>query len=239
MAKKVWVDILTPKQVMFFGKLLKKLHEKGFETFVTTRDYAEVNKVLQNNGIKAEKVGKHGGADLSKKLSASLGRAQKLQEIAEREKPDLAIYLSSPEAARVAFGLGIKSISFNDIPEAEAQSRLTVPISTRIVCPACIPKQAFVNYGINDSQIVQYNGLDPIAWIKDFEPSEEVLAELGIDKSKPIITFRTEETKAAYLKEKTDSSMLVPIINRLAEKDLNLVVLSRYEQDKKIKEEVS
>ncbi len=240
MAKKVWIEILTPKQVMFFGRLLNRCRQKGYETIVTSRDYSEVNKVRERRGIEAEVAGKHGGSTLSGKLSASLERAEKLQEIAESEAPDVAIYLSSPEAARVSFGLGIESISVNDIPEAEAQSRLTVPISSRVAAPKCIPKEVFTKYGISEDKIVQYDALDPIAWLKDFEPDEKVLEELDINKEKQLITFRTMETKASYLKGDKKVNFLVPVIKEISEKtNAQIVVLSRYSQEEEIKKELS
>ncbi|MFO7872464.1 MAG: DUF354 domain-containing protein [Candidatus Undinarchaeales archaeon] len=240
MTKKIWIEILTPKQVMFFGRLLEKCRERGYETVVTSRDYSEVNKVRDRYGIDAEVVGEHGGSTLSGKLSAGLERAEKLQEIVESEQPDVAVYLSSPDAARVSFGLGIESISVNDIPEAEAQSKLTVPISSRVACPKCIPKKVFTEYGISEDRVVQYDALDPIAWLKDFKPDEKILNELDIDSEKPLITFRTMETKASYLKEEKKVNFLVPIIKEISEKiDAQIVVLSRYNQEEEIKKELS
>ncbi len=236
MEKKIWVEILTPKQVMIFGRLVKELHKKGYETIVTTRNYSEVNEVLKSNGIDAIVVGKHGGKTLEGKLSASIERMRKLFQIIKKEKPNLAIYLSSPDAARISFGLGIRSISLNDIPEAVAQSKLTVPISTLVVCPAFIPKSVFVRYGARPEQIVQYNALDPVAWIKNFKPNTEILKKLNLSKKKKIVTFRTEETKAAYLNEKTNGSELFPIIKEVAKRDdVQVVVISRYDQEKFMK----
>lgn len=235
-SKKVWIEILTPKQVMFFGRLKQELEKRGYETVVTSRDYSEVNKIRKDSGLDAEVIGEHGGKTLSGKLSAAVERMKKLQKFAKREKPDLSIYLSSPDAARVSFGLGIKSISVNDIPEAEAQSRLTVPISSKVVSPACIPVQEFIDYGAKEENIVQYDALDPVAWINDFKPDESVLSELGIKSSKKLVTFRTNETKASYLKGKEGENFLVPVVKGLSDAtEAEIVVLSRYSQHSELK----
>jgi predicted glycosyltransferase len=53
---KVWIDILTPKQANYFAELERRLDVKGFKTLVTTRDYREVNEVLELRKVKSIQV---------------------------------------------------------------------------------------------------------------------------------------------------------------------------------------
>ena len=229
---KIFVDILTPKQCMLFSKLSERLRKRGHRVILTTREYREVVQLLRMKGIEAKVVGKHGGGKLPDKLEASVNRTLLLTSIMKKEKPDVAISFSSPETARTAFGLGIPHVCVNDSPHAEAVAKLTLPLSERLLTPKIIPKRAWTRFGIQANKIIQYNALDPWAWLKDFQPSENVLAQLGLDKSRPILTFRPEETFAAYLLGKTfKTAIIVPIIKGLTERfpDSQAVVVPRYE----------
>ena len=230
---KVFIDILTPKQCMLFSKLSQKLEKEGHEILKTTREYREVVQLIRLMGIDAKILGRHGGETVMGKLTASIERTLQLASLIQEWKPDVAVSFSSPEAARVAFGLGVPHVCINDSPHAEAVARLTVPFSERLLTPRMIPKRVWVKFGISADRIVQYNALDAWAWLKDFKPDERILDQLGLDKSKPILTFRAEEAFAAYLLGKTsEKPSIVPIIEKLLEtrQDFQIVVVPRYEK---------
>lgn len=230
---KIFIDILTPKQCMLFAKLSERLTKRGHQIFQTTREYREVLQLLHLKGIDAKVVGKHGGGKLFDKLKASAERTFQLATLIKKWKPDVAVSFSSPEAARVAFGLGIPHICINDSPHAEAVARLTIPLSERLLTPKMIPKKAWTKFGISANNIVQYNALDAWVWLKDFKPNKKILAELGLDETKPILTFRTEETFASYLLQKARKiPIIVSTIRELLQtsRDFQVVVLPRYER---------
>jgi hypothetical protein len=228
---RIFIDILTPKQCMLFAKLSENLKEKGHHIYQTTREYREVVQLLRLKGIRAKIVGKHGGEKLYEKLKASVERTLKLATLIKEWKPDVAVSFSSPEATRVAYGLGIPHICINDSPHAEAVARLTIPLSKKLLTPKIIPKRAWTKFGISPTNIIQYNALDAWAWLKDFKANEKILAELGLKKTKPILTFRTEETYAAYLLPKARKvPVIVSILQEILQtsRDLQIVVLPRY-----------
>ncbi len=99
------------------------------------------------------------------KLYESTNRILELSKIIQNYSPDLAISFSSPEASRISFGLGIDHLGFNDSPHAEAVARLSIPLLTKLFSPSMIPLSSWTKYGISSKQIIQYNGLDPIAWL--------------------------------------------------------------------------
>jgi predicted glycosyltransferase len=238
---KVFIDILTPKQGMLFSKLSKRLRENGHSIFEVTREYREVTQLLSLKGIKATVVGKHGGENLSSKLTASTERIIKLTSIMTELQPDVAVSFSSPETSRVAFGLGIPHVCINDSPHAEAVARLTVPLATVLLTPKAIPKNAWTKFGIAGKRIIQYNALDSWAWLKDFEPDEKILTQLNLEESRPIVAFRPEESFASYLLGKTSKTLsLLPLIENLLKSgvDFQAVVLPRYETQSFLKEKL-
>ena len=105
-------------------------------------------------------VGKHGGSKKSDKLSASNHRTSILTKKIEKFSPDLTISFCSPEASRVAFGLGIKHIVFSDSPHANAVMKISLPLVQKLMTPWIIPKKEFLKFGINEKNIIHYKAID-------------------------------------------------------------------------------
>jgi len=232
---RVWLDILTPKQVMFLGELSHRIEAKGHNVLRTTRHYREVNQLLELKEVEALVVGKHGGPTLEGKLEASARRVLELGKLIAKYRPDVAVSFSSPEAARVAFGLGIPHFCISDSPHAEAVMRLSIPISKYLFTPKIIPLKVWFRLGATPNMILQYNALDPVVWVRAFRPDATVLDQLKLIKDKPIIVLRVEETFAAYLLGKAvdKEPVITPIIRTLFESvgnTIQVVVIPRYGQ---------
>jgi hypothetical protein len=231
---KVWLDVLTPKQANLFGELQSRLEAKGFKTFLTTREYREVTELLQLRGLKATPVGRHGGEKLKDKLIESSNRVSQLARILEEENVDVAISFSSPEAARVSFGLGIPHYCISDSPHADAVSRLTIPLSEKLFTPWIIPIRAWTRYGIKPRDVVRYRALDPVAWLSKFKANLRALDALKLDFSKPIIVIRTPEEYASYLSDRHSSiaSKVAETVSKIIEvngEGSQIVILPRYD----------
>ena len=231
---KVWIDVLTPKQANFFAELHHRLNARGFKILVTTREYREVNELLELRGLKSVQIGRHGGAALGEKLVESSIRILGLTKAVEEYRPDVAISFSSPEAARVAFGLKIPHYCVSDSPHAEAVCKLTIPISQKLFTPWVIPFWAWKRYGMNPRDIVRYHALDPKVWLTSYKSSPRVLDGLKLDPAKPVMVIRTPEEFAAYLSDRVPSapSTAADIIARVLDLDdgsLQIVVLPRYD----------
>lgn len=231
----VWVDYLTPKQVLFFRSVDEKLEKKGFEIIRTTRNYSEVTRMLDLTGIEAKIIGQHGGRSLKGKLIASAERIIELTKYISTQKIACALGFASPELSRVSLGLAIPHFTVNDSPHSIAVARLTSPpLSELLFTPKQIPISAWLKIGIARDKIIQYNGLDPIAWLKGFTPNIHIVEELGLNLDKPIIVARTEEKKASYLLDLDPSqiSIIVPIIKKISQEypEFQIIVIPRYDK---------
>ena len=139
---KIWFDILTPKQYLFFEYFIQKLR-KQHKIFTTSRKYQQINDIVKFGSINPVLIGKHGGMKKSNKMMASLQRSKLLTKKIEKFTPDLLISFCSPEAARISFGLGVKHVAFCDSPHADAVMRLTLPLIQKLLIPNVIPKNEF------------------------------------------------------------------------------------------------
>lgn len=234
---KIWIDILTPKQTLFFNGVAEELSKKGFEIFITVRRFRETmalyNKYIKNR-YRNYVVGRYGGRELRNKLIASINRMKILTKIVEEERPNIAISFTSPDAARVAYGLGIKHISVSDTPHAEAASKLSIPLSIRLYTPWIIPKKKWVKYGIEPRKIYQYKGLDPVVWLKRHTDDTQTKKIIEKMDGKYLI-IRPIEWMASYQRHTNYHKMvnIKSLITKLSTEfpDLKLVILPRYNAD--------
>jgi len=221
---KIWIDILTPKQLLFSEPIIEKLGKK-YDILCTSRDYNEVSKLAKIRNFDLIFIGKHGGGDEKSKLKASIDRMEKMSKKIKTFSPDVVISFCSPEAARISFGLGIKHIAFCDSPHANAVMRLTLPLIEKLLIPHVISKKEFSKYGIDEKNIIQYKAIDAIITIKRRINRN---AKLPFKKNnKKNILIRVEEEQASYTSK---PSKIIPIIKKVVsefEKE-NVVVLGRY-----------
>ena len=225
---KIWIDILTPKQALFFTPLVEDLNKRGYKTILTSRQYPEAEAVLHLLNIEAEVIGRHGGNELADKLEASAERTLKLARYIREESADIALCFASPECARVAFGLNIPLLCVNDSPHSEKVAKLTTPLASVLLTPWVIPSSVWVSYGIPRDKVVVYRALDPAAWLKRCIKPREDMTLTQLDRSKKIVAIRLEESQAYYLKPDSFKWTLCVIDSMLNEVgDANLLILAR------------
>ena len=223
---KIWIDILTPKQLLFSEPIIEKLGQKH-DILCTSRQYNEVTKLAKIRHFDLIFVGKHGGGGKKSKLKASIERIEKLSKKIKNFEPDVVISFGSPEAARISFGLGIKHIMFCDSPHANAVMRLTLPLIQKLLIPYVIPKKEFSKFGINEKDIVQYKAIDAVVTMQR-KINQNIISPFKNNNKKNIL-IRVEEEEASYTSK---SSKIIPIIKKIANdyKDENIIVLGRYTQ---------
>jgi uncharacterized protein len=229
---RVWIDALTPKHALFFEPLYRDLSRDGHDLLITTRTYREAVEALRLKRLPFRVVGEHGGGSRYGKLLASAQRVVKLARLIEPWRPDTAVSFSSPEAARVAFGLGVPHVAVNDSPHSWLVARLSIPLSRYICSPWIIRRKVWLSFGARPDGIVPYRALDAVAWLKRQRPNPEVLRQLSLRRDKPIILLRTEESFASYLEGKASDT--APVIGPITEEilrlklDAQIVISTRY-----------
>ena len=236
---KIWFDILTPKEILFFTPMARRL-AKAHEVVCTGRRYRELVGLAKIHDIDLRIVGRHGGGDKAEKLRASASRVARLQRFVETEHDggvDLVISFCSPEAARVSYGLGINHIAFFDSPHIVPQMRLAVPLVQRLIIPSYIPKSVFVRYGIGADRVMTYRAVDaayiisqhPSAVPRGAAPFSRYNKDGGKNSSPhKIVLFRVAEEQSAYIGK--DGNNMRQILGALADHldNVRIVVLARY-----------
>ena len=223
---KIWFDILTPKQLLFFEPIIQRL-KKNHAVLCTSRKYNQVTDLAKIRKQKLVIIGKHGGVKKHDKLDASLSRSKLLVRKISKFLPDITLSSCSPEAARVSYGLGIPHICFSDSPHATAVMKLSLPYANKLLIPWIIPKSDFKNMGIKPKNIIQYKTIDAAQITK-----QKVFLSCGTDinsREWRTILIRTPEEEAAYSSKQSD---IVGIIKKIKKDFLgcHITVLTRYEK---------
>ena len=223
---KIWFDILTPKQLLFFEPIIQRL-KKNHTVLCTSRKYNQVTDLAKIRKQKLVIIGKHGGVKKHDKLDASLSRSKLLVRKISKFLPDITLSSCSPEAARVSYGLGIPHICFSDSPHATAVMKLSLPYANKLLIPWIIPKSDFKNMGIKPKNIIQYKTIDAAQITK-----QKVFLSCGTDinsREWKTILIRTPEEEAAYSSKQSD---IVGIIKKIKKDFLgcHITVLTRYEK---------
>ena len=225
---KIWFDILTPKELLFFEPMVKKMKKKH-TVLCTTRNYKEVITLGKVRRFPLKSVGKYGGAQKFGKLMASTNRIAKLAKIINDFTPELVISFCSPEAARISHGLGITHVGFSDSPHHDAVMKICGPQIQKLLTPWIIPKKEFTKHGFNHKDIVTYKAIDA-ASISRRKISNKI--KLPYDTSKKTILIRPAEDQAAYMKKQDSAIQIIEDILKKY-KNENIIVLARYPEQKK------
>jgi hypothetical protein len=217
---RIWYDACTGKHVRYGVAIARKLRKVGHEMILTMRRHPDTVPLAKFLEESFTVIGEYNPKSLQTRLREGLKRQLSFLKLFEENTPDLAVSHGSVDLCRVSFGLGIPTILTHDTPRAEAVNRLTMPISDYIIVSKAIPQQSIAKYGTK-GEIIRFNGVDEVAWIKDFTPQVEY------DFGKPLIVVRQFETKAAYAEGKRDiSEQVAKKLSKLGK----VVYLSRYER---------
>lgn len=214
---RVWYDACTGKHVRYGVATAKKLREKGHDVVLTTRKHPDTIPLTKLLNEKFIVIGKYNPKSLSSRLKEGLRRQLVFCKIFEQTPPDIAISHGSVDQVRVAFGSGIPTITTVDTPYADAVHRLTLPLADFVVASKAIPREALQKYNVK-GKIVQFDGVDEVAWIKGFKPMVEY------DFEEPVIVVREMEGRAVYAKEKFSSTDLAKKLTKLG----TVIFLPRY-----------
>lgn len=226
------VDLSVESDALMFKRLINTLKTKGHNVLVTTRYIPEANNLQKFINVKSTIVGNY-SSTLEGKLLSSAERIVELTKLIMLKfngHIDGVVSNTGVEASRVGFGFNCKVHTFHDHPnkEAEAQMKLTIPLSTYVYAPITISKSEYLKYGLKEWQIVSYNGFLSMAWMPYEKLNDNILEDLHLDKNKKIIVFRESETKSSYLYGKSDITL--PAIKNLSNMmpDVQFVTRPRY-----------
>jgi predicted glycosyltransferase len=217
---RVWIDLTNSPHVLVMRPVIEHLIADGEEVRVTARDFAQTIELCERMGIAHTAIGHHRGERLLAKAGGLAARSQALVRWALSERRaaggrpfDIALGHGSNDITVAAALLGIPSSTMFDYEWATVQHNVNCRLARAVVVPDAIPAERLDRYGAR-GKVHFYEGLKEEYYLADFEPREEVLAELGIDRSRPIVVVRTPPEVSLYHRFHND--IFAQVLERLS-----------------------
>lgn len=234
---KAWFDALTAKQARIAAVLSLESRQEDIDFIITCRNYDYVEEVLGMFGLRYECVGRHGESPRDK-LAKGIERQLALLDVVKDF--DVHVSLTSPDAIRIAFGLGKPIVALTDTVHSRFVNKLTLPLADSIIAPYAIPMSEWARYipSAEIDKVRAFDGLFELMWINRFRPTGESIGRLGL-RSREFAVIRFEEARASYYDYGDKSRLLIRIARNILERGYYVVMFPRYPyQEEMIKSEL-
>jgi uncharacterized protein len=222
---RVWVDLTNSPHVLVMRPLIEAMQVDGHDVEVTARDFAQTLELCERFGIAHTAIGRHRGERLASKGVGLVRRSGALARWAAGRGFDVAIGHGSNDVSVAAWLLRIPAATAFDYEFAAAQHQVNCRLCRVVMVPDAIPPERLARYGATDGKLRRYPGLKEEYYLADFEPSEAVLGELGLDRSRPLVVVRTPPDVSLY--HRFQNPLFREVLERLAGGDAQTVLLPR------------
>ncbi|HEX4838776.1 MAG TPA: DUF354 domain-containing protein [Solirubrobacteraceae bacterium] len=215
---RVWIDLTNSPHVLVMRPVIDALHGDGHEVMVTARDFAQTLGLLDRFGISHTAIGRHRGERLPAKAAGLASRSAALVRWARRESRaaggrfGVALGHGSNDVSVAARLLGIPCSTMFDYEWAAVQHHVNCRLAQAVVAPDAIPPERLERYGAK-GKVRAYEGLKEEYYLADFEPDPAVLAELGIDRERPVVVVRTPPEVSLY--HRFENDLFADVLARL------------------------
>jgi uncharacterized protein len=221
---RIWVDLTNSPHVLVMRPLIELMRADGHQVEVTARDFAQTLELCERFGIGHTAIGRHRGGRLAGKAVGLASRSLALARWARGRRFDVAIGHGSNDLSVAAALLRVPSATAFDYEWAVAQHHVNCRLARIVMVPEAIPPERLDRYGAR-GKVRGYAGLKEEYYLADFEPDQGVLAQLGVDRERPLVVVRTPPDVSLY--HRFENPLFGRVLQRLAVGDAQTVVLPR------------
>jgi predicted glycosyltransferase len=218
---RVWIDLTNSPHVLVMRPVIELLQADGHEVRVTARDFAQTIALCERFGIEHTQIGHHRGERLGAKAVGLASRSAALVRWARAEQRaaggrgfDIALGHGSNDVSVAAALLRVPSSTMFDYEWATVQHNVNCRLARAVVVPDAIPPERLYRYGAK-RKLRPYEGLKEEYYLADFEPDDAVLAELQLDRERPIVVVRTPPEVSLY--HRFENDLFAHVLDRLRE----------------------
>ena len=224
---RIWVDLTNSPHVLVMRPLIEAMRADGHEVEVTARDFAQTLQLLDRFGMEHTAIGHHRGGGLKDKAVGLFDRSIALTRWARKRGFDVAMGHGSNDVSVAAKLLRVPASTAFDYEYAKVQHSVNCRLCRAVVVPDAIPPERLYRYGAR-GKIRAYEGLKEEYYLADFEPSEAVLRELGLDPAEPIMVVRTPPAVSLY--HRFENPLFAAVLERV--RGRQAVVLPRTQEQR-------
>ncbi len=225
---RIWIDLTNSPHVLVMRPVVRALEADGHEVEVTARDFAQTLELCDRLGVRHTAVGRHRGGRRGSKAIGLVSRSAALIRWARGRRFDAALGHGSNDITVAAKLLRVPSATAFDYEWATVQHSVNCRLVRNVVVPDAIPEERLYRYGAR-GKIRAYPGLKEEYYLADFEPSDVVLDELGLDAGQPLAVVRTPPDVSLY--HRFENVVFKQVLERLRDQ-AQTVVLPRTRQQR-------
>jgi len=237
---RVWIDLTNSPHVLVMRPVIQRLQLAGHDVRVTARDFAQTIELCERLQIPHTAIGSHRGGRVAAKARGLASRSAALVRWARADaraaggrRFDIALGHGSNDVSVAAALLRIPSATMFDYEWATVQHNVNCRLAAAVVVPDAIPPHRLDRYGAN-GKVRPYEGLKEEYYLADFEPSADVLEELSLDGTRPIVVVRPPPEVSLY--HRFENDLFAGVLERLRrsarEEGTQSVVLPRVESQR-------
>jgi hypothetical protein len=216
---RVWIDLTNSPHVLVMRPLIDLLRADGHEVRVTARDFAQTVELCERLGIAHTTIGHHRGERLAAKATGLASRSLALVRWARAEQRasgggrfDIALGHGSNDVSVAAAIMRVPSATMFDYEWATVQHNVNCRLARAVVVPDAIPPERLERFGAR-GKLRPYEGLKEEYYLADFEPDPDVLGELSLDRTRPIVIVRTPPVVSLY--HRFENDLFAQVLDRL------------------------
>jgi predicted glycosyltransferase len=195
---KIWVDMSSPPQILFFSAVIPQLRTRGHEVIATAEGFDHCEDLLRQHQVDATVIGTkyQKGPDERLRNIAWKNRQRDLERFISKFRFDLAASYGSSTQASVAAQLCIPLFTGTDY---EYVNLSTMRHARRVMIPEVVPETRFIEAGVAPGVIKRYPGQKEHVYLGLYRIAEDLRSKLGISEDEFVILFRPESDLAHYL----------------------------------------
>ena len=228
---RIWVDLTNSPHVLVMRPVVRALEADGHEVEVTARDFAQTLELCDRLGVRHTAVGRHRGGRRGSKAIGLVSRSAALVRWARGRRFDAALGHGSNDITVAAKLLRVPSATAFDYEWATVQHSVNCRLVRNVVVPDAIPEERLYRYGAR-GKIRAYPGLKEEYYLADFEPSDVVLDELGLDAGQPLAVVRTPPDVSLY--HRFENPLFKQVLERLRDQAQTVVLPRTPEQREEV-----
>lgn len=227
---RVWIDLANSPHVALFEPVVERLRAENATLVLTARDHAQTVDLATRAFGDVNVVGAESPRSWMGKGISIATRAKDLFRVAKATRPDVALSHGSYAQVMAARVAGVPAVTMMDY-EFQPANHLSFRMANRVVVPMIFPGAALRHFGARARKVVRYEGFKEELYLGTFQPTDDVLSELGLDRSLVIAVLRPPPEGALYHRSGNERFERL-LAEAAAREDVQVVILPRVSEQR-------
>jgi uncharacterized protein len=222
----VWIDIENPPQVQYLLPFKRAFEDAGADVTVTARDYGFTYALLEEHGVRFERIGAEYGAGKARKAAGLARRTLALRARLGRGPRPAAHLTAGRASALAARSMGVPTFVFGDYEHtSDTITRLT---GCHAVFPDVIDRSLLLGRGFRDDRLIAFPGLKEDITFAGLDLDGIPAHTFAGDPRLPKVLFRPPAEDSHYYRDESGNLALATLEHLARSRDAMVVYSPRY-----------